>query len=53
MGSLNVCLERKGRGGCRVKPVLGICLVEAMRLSVGTVELLLVGGLLWLNEDYW
>ena len=31
MGSLNVCLERKGRGGCRVKPVLGICLEEATR----------------------
>ena len=37
MGSLNVCLERKGRGGCRTKPVLGICLVEATRCVV-TVE---------------
>ena len=35
MGSLNVCLERKGRGGCRVMPVLGICLVEAMRYKCG------------------
>ena len=29
MGSINVCLARKGRGGCEVKPVLGVCLVEA------------------------
>ena len=31
MGCINVCLERKGKGGCGVKPVLGICLVKAKR----------------------
>ena len=31
-GCINVCLERKGRGGCGVKQVLGICLlVEVTR----------------------
>ena len=42
MGCINVCLERKGRGGCGVKLVLGICLVEQRGKSVGTVELVLV-----------
>ena len=31
MGCIDVCLERKERGGCGVKQVLGICLVEATR----------------------
>ena len=35
MGCVNVCLKRKGRGGCGVKPVLGICLVEATRYKCG------------------
>ena len=28
VGCIDACLERKGRGGYGVKPVLGICLVE-------------------------
>ena len=48
MGSINVCLERKRRGDCGV---LGIYLVEATGVSMGTVELFLVGGLLWLNSS--
>ena len=28
MGCINVCPERKGKGGSGVKQVLGICLVE-------------------------
>ena len=28
---LYYCVIRKKRGGCRVKQVLGICLVEALR----------------------
>ena len=51
MGSINVCLERKRRGDCGVKLVLGIYLVEALGVSMGTVELFLVGGLLWLNSS--
>ena len=35
MGCINVCLERKEKGGYRVKPVLGICLVEATRCKCG------------------
>ena len=30
---INVCLERARRGVCGMKPVLGICLVEATRLK--------------------
>ena len=29
MGCINACLERKGKGGCGVKEVLGVCLVQA------------------------
>ena len=35
MGCINVCLERKEKGGYGVKPVLGICLVEATRGKCG------------------
>ena len=45
MGSIHICLERKERGGCGVNQVLGICLVEAMGITIGTVELFLVSGL--------
>ena len=45
MGTINACLEIKVREGCGVKPVLGICLVEAAGISIGTVEAFLVGGL--------
>ena len=31
MGFINVCLERKGRGGCGVKPLPSNCLLEATR----------------------
>ena len=31
MGCIDVCLERKRRGVCGVKQVLGICIVEAMK----------------------
>ena len=31
MGFINVCLERKGMGGCRVKPLPSNCLLEATR----------------------
>ena len=51
MGCINVCLERKGRGGCGVKLVLGICLAEQRGKSVETVELVLAFGLFWLNDD--
>ena len=34
MGSINVYLERKGKGGYGVKQVLGICLVQARRVKV-------------------
>ena len=53
MGSINVCLERKERGGCGVKGLLGICLVEAASISTGIVELFLVGKLLWLDKLIW
>ena len=53
MGSIKVCLKRKGKRGCGVKPVLGICLVEGKGISMGTVELFLVGRLSWLNSDVW
>ena len=29
------CIERKRRGGCGVKPVLDICLLEAKRCKCG------------------
>ena len=51
MGTINACLEIKGREGCGVKPVLGICLVEATGISIGTVEVFLIGGLQSLNGD--
>ena len=35
MGCINVCLERKEKGGYGVKPVLGICLAEATRCKCG------------------
>ena len=35
IGCINVCLKRNGRRGCRGKPVLGICLVEATRCNCG------------------
>ena len=35
MGCINVCLQRKGRGGYGVRSVLGICLVEATRYKCG------------------
>ena len=35
-GCINVCLERKGMGGCGLKPLLGICLLaEVMRWKFG------------------
>ena len=45
MAAINVHLKRKGRGGCWMKSVLGICLVEATGISKGKVELFLVVGL--------
>ena len=53
MGFINVCLEGKGREGCGVKLVLGICLAEQHDKSVGTTELVLVFVLLWLNDNCW
>ena len=54
LGCINVCLERKGKGGCGVKQMLGICLVEATRWKCGTVEWVLInGGLLRLNGNCW
>ena len=35
VGYFNVCLKRKSRGGYGMKPVLGICLVEATRCKCG------------------
>ena len=53
MGTINVCLERKGEGDCGVKPVFGICLVEVTGISTGRVEPFLVDGLLWLDGNCW
>ena len=43
MGSINLCLKRKGRRGCGVKPVLGICLVKGKGIIMELLELFLVG----------
>ena len=53
MSCINVCLERKAKGGCGVKQVLGVFIFEAIRWRSGTVEQVLVGGLLWLIGNCW
>ena len=50
MGSTSVRLQRKGKGGCGLNPVLGICLWVS---EYGSVKLFLVGALLWLSGDCW
>ena len=52
-GFINIWSERKRKGGCGVKKVLGICLVEATRWKSERVERILVGGLLWLHGNFW
>ena len=53
MGTINVCLERKGEGDVGVKPDFGICLAKVTGISTGRVELFLVDGLLWLDGNCW
>ena len=53
MSCINVCLERKGKGGCGIKEVLGIYLVETTRRKSVRVKQVLVCGPLWLNGNCW
>ena len=51
MGFINVCLEIKGRGGCGGSHCGVTVYWKPRGISLKTVELFLVGGLLWFNDN--